>query len=748
MKNRKTLILSVLLCIGCSLHAVAQTDFTKFVDPYIGSGGHGHVFVGACVPFSSLQVGPNNIFQGWDWCSGYHYSDLVITGFSHTHLSGTGCADLGDVALMPYTGNLRTTIATPGKVDGTTSSTFKHENEQVAPGYYAVKMDNGVQVELSSTARVGIHHYTFPAGGERRVLIDLFNGVGNTTFESYIKKTDDRTIEGYRFVHGWAPTHKIFFCARFNQPIKELRTFKNDTESGTDELKDKGVKGVATFGDVNDVMVKVAISSVSCDNARLNMDTEMPNWDFAAVRQAARSLWNKELAAFQVQGNAHDTKIFYTSLYHAFIAPTLYCDVNGDFRGVDDVVYTGNKYQNYTTFSTWDTYRTLHPLFTMIQKDKVNDFIRSFLNIYEQNGYLPIWTLYAGETNCMPGYSSVPVIADAYLKGIRGYDTRKALQYMISTANNDRLPAVSLLKQYGYIPADKHNEATSISLEYAADDRGIALMAKEMGKTEDYKHFLERSNVFEKYFDKSILKVHPKKADGSWYTPYDPFYAGHKNRGADFTEGNGWEYTFMVPQDPEKLIALHGGDAAFCRNLDSLFTVTGSLGEDAPPDVSGMIGMYAHGNEPNHHIPYLYVYAGQQWKTAAMVHRIQKEMYRDQPDGLSGNEDCGQMSAWYVLSAMGLYQVNPSNGIFVFGTPLFTRIDMKLPANKKFTVVAKNVNDKNIYIQSAKLNGKPYKKSFVTYNQIMQGGTLEFVMSAKPNKAFGTARTSRPVSAR
>jgi predicted alpha-1,2-mannosidase len=749
MKNKMLLFMAALLLSSLSIHANSQEDFTQFVDPHIGSGGHGHVFVGACVPFSSLQLGPNNMYQGWDWCSGYHYSDLVITGFSHTHLSGTGCSDMGDIILMPYSGNVRTVMARPDHVDGTASSTFSHSNEKVAPGYYSVKLDNGVNVELSSTARVGIHHYTYTTSGEHRLLIDLENGIGNSAFESYIKKIDDHTIEGYRFVHGWAPTHKVFFYARFNQPIKELLTFKTDTQVGKDELKDVGVKGVATFGsDINDVMAKVAISSVSCENAKMNMNAEMPGWDFASVRRAAHDQWNKELSAFQVQGEKREKTIFYTALFHAFISPTLYCDVNGDFLGIDGKIHTGNKFKNYTTFSTWDTYRTLHPMYTLIQKNRVNDFINSFLSIYDQNGYLPIWPLYSGETNCMPGYSSVPILADAYLKGIRGYDTKKALNYMISTANNDRLPAIKLLKQYGYIPCDKHGEATSISLEYAADDRGIALMAKQMGRIADYKHFLQRSNVYQKYFDKSILKVHPKKSDGSWFMPYDPFYAGHTNSGADFTEGNGWEYTFMVPQDPEGLIALHGGDQAFCNNLDSLFVVTGEIGKDAPPDVSGLIGMYAHGNEPNHHIPYLYVYAGAQWKTAAMVRRIEKEMYRDEPDGLSGNEDCGQMSAWYVMSSMGLYQVNPSNGVYVFGSPLFSSITMNLSSGKKFTVNTKNNSDKNIYIQSAKLNGKPYKNSFITYNQIMRGGTLEFVMGPQPNKTFGSAKSCRPVSAR
>lgn len=747
MEIKKVFFVAGLMLGALAQGAYAQTDYTKYVDPHIGSGGHGHVFVGANVPFGAMQLGPNNIYSGWDWCSGYHYSDNVITGFSHNHLSGTGCSDLGDVAFMPYQGDERTAIATREKIEGTASSTFSHANETVCPGYYAVKMDNGVGVELTTTERVGMHHYTYNGTGAKRLLIDLVNGIGNTTYESFITKVDNYTVEGYRFVNGWAPKHKVFFYAKFNKPLQSLKTYLNDTPVGTDELQGRGVKGLITFADdAKDVLVKVAISSVSMKNAKMNMDAEMPGWDFQAVHAAAVKKWNKELSAFDIEAGERDKKIFYTALYHAYIDPNLYCDVNGDYRGIDDKVYTGNKFKNYTVFSTWDTYRQLHPMYTLIEKEKTNDFINSFLSIYDQNGYLPIWTLYSGETNCMPGYSSVPIIADAYLKGIRGYDATKALDYMISTATNDRLQGVKLLKEYGYIPADKQREATSISLEYAADDRGIALMAKALGREADYAKFMERSNVFKKYWDKSMLKVHPKMADGSWFAPYDPFFAGHANGVGDFTEGNGWQYTFMVPQDPDALIALHGGDKPFVANLDSLFTVTGSLGEGAPPDVSGLIGMYAHGNEPNHHIPYMYAYAGEQWKTAEKVRYIQKTQYSDQPDGLCGNEDCGQMSAWHIMSAVGFYQVNPSNGVFVFGSPSFSRATINMENGKKFTVIARGNSDKNIYIQSAKLNGKTYKNSFITYDQIMKGGTLEFVMGDKPNKSFGAAKKNRPVS--
>lgn len=729
--------------------AVAK-DYTAYVDPYIGSGGHGHVFVGANVPFGFTQLGPMNIFKGWDWCSGYHYSDSIVVGFSHNHLSGTGCSDLGDVSFMPYTGIVRTSQGTQDNIKGAASSYYKHENETVSPGYYAVKLDNGVNVELTTTERVGFHHYTYTGQNTPRLLIDLKTGIDREVYESYIKRIDDKTIEGYRFVHGWAPFRKVFFYAVFDQPIESLQVFADNTPMGNDELQCRAAKGVVTFADnARDVKIKVAISSVSCTNAKMNMEKELPGWDFNATHNSAVEKWNRQLGIIDTQGGSETEKrIFYTALYHMFIAPTLYCDVNGDFRGMDDKIYRNNKFTNYTTFSLWDTYRTLQPLMTVLKPNMVSDEINSMLSIYDQNGKLPIWPLYSGETNCMPGYSSVPVIADAYLKGIKGFEPERALRYMISTATNPKQNGVSEFMKYGYIPADLKREATSINLEYAADDWGLALMAKKLGKQDVYNTFIKRGQSYQTLFDKSILKIHPKMADGSWYEPYNPFLANHRDGVGDFTEGNGWEYTFMVPQDPEGLIAAHGGDKAFIKNLDELFTAQGDLGEGAPPDVDGMVGQYAQGNEPNHHIPYLYVYAGAQYKTAARVRQLIKQFYKDDIDGYAGNEDCGQMSAWLVSSALGFFQVNPSNGVYVFGSPLFRKASVTLAGGKLFTVIAKNNSDKNVYIKNVKLNGKPYKKSYITYADIMRGGTLEFTMGSKPNKGFGAAVQDRPVSAR
>ena len=748
----KSLFLGLALCTtyavsSCdSQEEVSGMDYVSYVDPYIGSAGHGHVFIGANVPFGALQLGPSNIHKGWDWCSAYHYLDSIVIGFSHTHLSGTGCTDLGDILFMPYSGKVRTARGEQDNIEGAASSYYSHDNEKVTPGYYSLLMDNGVNVELTATERVGMHHYTYPAGDANRLLINLQEGNGDESYDTYVKKVDDYQVEGYRFSRGWSH-HKVFFVMKSNQKIESLAVFDGDTEAGENELQGQKVKGVVTFeGAPKDVLLKVSISSVSCDNARMNMDDELPHWDFDQVHQQAVDKWNKELAVVDIETTDEDAKkIFYTSMYHAFIAPTRYCDVNGDFRGHDDQIYQNNSWENYSTFSLWDTYRTLNPLFTILKPSMVGDFINSYMSIYDQQGKLPIWPLVGGETECMPGYSAVPVIADAYLKGIQGFDAERAYQTMVSSATYEKQKGVPFVLDKGYIPCDKLGEGTSVAMEYAADDWGIAQMAKKMGKMDDYQKFLKRGKAYEYYFDKDINYIRPKMNDGSWRTPYNPFKAKHGGAG-DFTEGNGWQYTFFVPQHPEGLIALMGGDDAFVAKLDSFFVAEGDLGPEASSDITGLIGQYAHGNEPSHHIAYMYAYAGEQWKTAEKVRYIQHEFYTDQPDGIIGNEDCGQMSAWHIISALGFYQVNPSNGIFVFGSPLYDKARINLESGKTFEVITENNNAENIYIKSVKLNGKPYTKSYITYEDIMKGGTLQFVMDAVPNKEFGSAVQNRPTT--
>ena len=514
-----------------------QPDYTAYVNPYIGSGGHGHVFVGANVPFGMVQVGPQNIFKGWDWCSGYHYSDSVLIGFSHTHLSGTGCADLGDILLMPYVGKIRTERGTQDDIEGSCSIHYTHRQETVSPGYYGIQMSNGIHAELTASERTAMHHYSFPAGEEKHILLNLMEGNDSRAFATYAKKTDDYTIEGYRFAHGWSPTRKVFFVLKTNQPIDSVLVYNNDTYAGKNEIEtgtatgsgekfaETGAKCVITLkGDGDDVLLKVALSSVSCRNAQLNMDTEMEGWDFDQVHRQAVEKWNKQLSQIKIETtDSRDKEVFYTSMYHTCMAPQLYCDVNGEFRGHDDKIYEGN-WTNYSCFSLWDTYRTLNPLFTVIKPDMVDDFVNSFLSIYDQQGKLPIWPLNGGETECMPGYSAVPIIADAYLKGFDGFDADRALKDMISSATYAKQKGVSLLLEKGFIPCDEVGEATSVALEYAADDHGIALMARKMGKEDDYQTFIKRGQAYATYFDKSIGFIRPKMADGSWRSPYSPFH--------------------------------------------------------------------------------------------------------------------------------------------------------------------------------------------------------------------------------
>lgn len=670
---------------------VAQRDYSKsegllqYVDPYIGSGYHGHVFVGTSVPYGMVQLGPSNIHKGWDWCSGYHYSDSILIGFSHTHLSGTGCTDLGDILIMPLN-EIRTPRGNQDDIRDGYASRYSHDNEIARPEYYSLLLDRyNIRAELAATDRVGFHRYTYPEGKPASILIDLREGNGSNAYDSYIRKIDDYTVEGYRYVRGWSPSRKVYFVLKSDKKIEQFTAYDDNTPKPWDQLKVASVKSVLTFGNVKQVKIKVAISSVSCANAAMNLQEELSHWDFDKTVKMSAGRWNKELARMTVETDDEASKrTFYTAHYHTMIAPTLYCDVNGEYRGMNDMIYTDPKKVNYTTLSLWDTYRALHPLMTIIQPEMVDNVVNSMLSIYRQQDKLPIWPLMSGETNQMPGYSSVPVIADAYLKGFTGFDAEEALQAMKATATYEKQKGVPYVIEKGYIPADKIHEATSIAMEYAVDDWGIAAMARKMGKTGDAATYAKRAHYYKNYFDSSIHFIRPKLEDGSWRTPYDPARSIHTV--GDFCEGNGWQYTFFAPQDPYGLIELFGGDKPFVAKLDDFFTNNDSMGEGASSDITGLIGQYAHGNEPSHHVAYLYAYAGEQWKTAEKVRFIMDEFYTDRPDGIIGNEDCGQMSAWYLLSSMGLYQVNPSDGVFVFGSPCFKKVEMKVRGGKTFTV--------------------------------------------------------------
>lgn len=732
--------------LGASLHA-AGSDPVDYVDPYIGTGGHGHTFLAPIVPFGAIQPGPNNFHQGWDWCSGYHYSDLVIRGFSHLHLSGTGCADLGDVMMMPYTGPVKTYSGTKDDPDSGYASRYRHENQTARPYYYAVTLDDyDTKVELAATERVALHRYQFPKDETGRVLIDLQAGNGDGARETFLQRIDDTTFGGYRFSGGWASDQRVFFAVKLQDKPADFRLYTDDDPLEGDSGKSNMIKGVISFAaSSRPVMLKVAISPVSIENAAANIAAEMPHWNFQRVVDASKQKWNAELGKIKIESPSESTKrVFYTACYHTMISPVLFNDHDRQYRGTDKKVYADAAFDNYSIFSLWDTYRAQHPLLTITQPDRVSDMVESMLAIYEQQGILPVWHLMGNETWTMVGYHAVPVIVDAYLKGF-DMNAERAYAAVKSTAMNDR-EGVNYLKERGYIPGDKVGESVAKALEYAIDDATIALMAQKLGKTDDYAYFKKRSEAYKEYFDKETNFMRGRMDDGSWRTPFDPIASQHRRN--DYCEGNAWQYTWLVPQDPEGLIALFGSEEAFLEKLDRLFAMSSDLGHEASPDISGMIGQYAHGNEPGHHIAYLYAFAGRQWKTAEKVRQIMSTMYNDTPDGLCGNEDCGQMSAWYVLSAMGFYPVHPANGIYVLGSPAVSEAKIHLPGGKTFTLEAAGNSPENVYIQSATWNGKPYTKGWITHDMITTGGKLTLKMTNKPNKTFAQNPADRPKSTR
>ena len=718
-----------------------ESDYTAFVDPFIGSGYHGHVFVGASTPFGAVQLGPNNPTQGWDWCSGYHYSDSLLIGFAHTQLSGTGIGDLGDILFMPLSGDYTPTFGEKDSYDW--QAKYTHNDETALPGYYAIDIKRyQVKAELTATDRVGFHKYNYQKAGNSKILVDLQYGTGwDAILQGKLEQAGKNSVSGFRFSKGWAKDQRIFFYTEFSKPILHFDIVRKNAETGT-------LTALIEFEGNGELMAKTAISPVSVEGAQNNMRAEINEelglWNFDGVRERAKAQWNAELSKLKIETDDLARKrTFYTALYHTMIAPGLFNDANGDYRGTDKEVYQHPGFDNYTVFSLWDTYRAAHPLFTLTQPERVNDFVNSLLAAYDQQGKLPVWHLHGNETNTMVGYHSVPVIADAYLKGFRGFDAERAFEAMKTSALLDER-GLDMVKAQGYISADKTVESVAMGLEYAIDDWCIAAMAQALGKTDDYKLFSERAQYYKNYFDTRIKFMRGKLSDGSWRTPFNPISSQHRED--DFCEGNSWQYTWLVPQDPEGLIQLHGGDEAFITKLDSLFTIPSDQIEGASSDISGLIGQYAHGNEPSHHTTYLYSYAGAQWKTAEKVREICTTMYTDQNDGLCGNEDCGQMSAWYVLSSMGIYPVNPANGAYVFGSPLFDEAEIELQEGKKFTIVAENNSDENLYIQSVTLNGKAYTKSYITHKQIMAGGELVFTMGNTPNKEFGSSVEDRPKS--
>lgn len=728
-----------------SLISKAQ-QLTSFVDPMTGSGGHGHVFIGASVPFGAVQAGPNNFFKGWDWCSGYHYSDSIIIGFAQTHLSGTGIGDLGDVLIMPYTGAVKTGKGSPENVSSGYGSHFSHANETVKPGYYKVKLDNNVTVELTASERVAYHRYQFPANSNAHIIIDLKEGISDEATNTYIEQVDATTFKGYRFSKGWANDQRLFFAIKISKPVNDFKIYDDSVSLNSKIGKGKAIKGLISFKNYSGIIdLKVGISPVSADNALENVSAEIPGWNFDAMAKLADEKWNKELSKFRIETtNENDKKIFYTALYHTLINPSLYNDHNGDYLGADKKVYKAASFNNYTVFSLWDSYRGLQPLYTIFQSDKVGDMIQSMLVIYQQQGKLPVWHLQGCETNTMPGISSAQVVAEAYLKGIKGFDEKLAFEAVKnSMMRNER--GLKYDKDFRFIPSDSVQESVAKALEYCVSNASIALMEKKAGNVADYDYFNKRINNYKLYFDSSTKFFRGKKADGKWNEVFDPIRSSHPYIN-DLAEGNHWQYLWLVPGDVEGLIQLLGGNEGFIKKLDSLFILQSPPDPNAPPDISGMIGEYAHGNEPCHHIMYLYAYAGEQWKCAEKTRYALQDMYTIKPDGIIGNDDCGQMSAWYVLSSVGLYPVFPANGAFVFGSPLFNKVSISLPGNKTFVMEAANNSAENMYIQKAELNGKPYEKTYIMYNDIIKGGVLKFIMGNMPNKQYGADENNRPKS--
>lgn len=675
--------------------------------------------MGANVPFGLVQLGPTEPTRGWDWCSGYYYDDDELIGFGHMHLSGTGIGCLGDVAFLPV------------KDFKQTSTRFKHEAEKVHPGYYSVQLtDPNVLVELTATERCGFHRYTFKNGAKAQLALDLSQCIGWDKLNDCLLTQESATrLTGFRRSNGWAADRRIYFSIDFSQPVTVHRL----------DSMERVVVSVAD--NTKPLLVKVALSPVSIDKAKLNMQAELAGWDFDAAVKSADEAWNRELARIEIQTNDRTKKrVFYTAMYHLMTSCSKFNDVDREYRGADGKVHKAD-FTNYTTLSLWDTYRAAHPLMTVAFPEMQRDFAQTFLNIYKQQGRLPVWHLMGSETDCMVGNPGAIVLADLTMKGFVE-DKELALEALKATQMKD-IRSLGLLKKHGYIPwnLEPENETVAKALEYCAADDGVAKVAKLLGKKDDYEYFFNRSRSYKKYYDPETRFLRAVDTDGKFRLPFNPFFAEHRTN--DYTEGNAWQYTFLVPHDVKGLIKLFGSDKAFMSKLDSLFFVEGWAGDNASPDMSGMTGQYAHGNEPSHHVIYMYNYAGRPDKAAPLLRKMLNEMYLDQPDGLSGNEDVGQMSAWYILSSVGLYQVDPVGGRFVIGSPLFDKATVNVGGGKTFTVVAKNNSDKNIYVQSARLNGKTLKNSYVDFNDIRHGGTLELVMGPKPSK-WATAAAYRP----
>ena len=740
MKHKIHYCLLLVLALSLSTNILAKRAPADFVNPLIGTGFHGHTYPGATVPFGAVQLSPDTRRGNWDACSGYHYDDSTMMGFSHTHLSGTGCIDLGDVLFRPTTQrvDIQSDYICPPAI-------FSHQDEKVSAGYYSVLLKNeNIKAELTSTMHVGMHRYTFPKDKPATIVIDLAHLLDNEKiYESSLQITEKNELVGMRKTGGWTDNQYVFFVVQFSKPFRKVQFLKDKTlVSAETKLTGTKLKSILNFDttDGRPVVAKVGISIVSIENARKNLEQEVKDFDFDEVHKNAVKNWNNALSGFTVKSSDKDDLVnFYTALYHSMVVPNTINDVNGEYRRHSmkiDRVPSGRT--EYSTFSIWDTFRAWNPLMTLIDNKLVNDMINSYLNTYDDSGELPIWPLSAGETGTMIGYHSVSVIADAYMKGIRGFDAEKALKAMIASSEKNKKGADYYIK-YGFIPSNIKKESVSCLLEFAYDDWCIARMAKAMNKEDVYNTYMKRSQNYINVFDGSTKFFRGKRMDGNWEQPFDPYVVSR-----DFTEATAWQYRYFVPHDVYGMTQQFGGKDEFLAALDSLFTANSEL-QGELQDITGMMGQYAHGNEPSHHIAYLYNYAGQPWKTQELTRKILSEMYNSTPQGIIGNEDCGQMSAWYIFSSLGFYPVCPGSNEFVFTSPLFEKSVIKLASGKKLTILANNPKN-NIYIDEITLNGKEIKENFISYEQIMAGGVLKFTLTSKPNLSRGTGSESSPYS--
>ena len=704
-------------------------DLISYVNPFIGTGGHGHTYPGATMPFGMMQLSPDTRLEGWDGCSGYHFTDDYIYGFSHTHLSGTGVSDYGDILLMP-TNKIEFNNGANGKKGY--KAHFSHENEIAEPGYYKVQLDStNIKVELTVSKRSGVHKYTFPTRENQVVILDLLHR--DKVLDAKINKLSNTEIVGYRFSDAWAKDQRLYFALETSHPFSDI--LQSPPKTG---LKG-GLKSALTFINPKNepIIIKIGISAVDIKGAKRNLKEEIGTQSFEQVKKNAQNLWEQQLNKIKVESNNLDYKTnFYTSLYHTMLAPNLYQDIDGRYRGMDLKIHNSKGFDYYTVFSLWDTYRAAHPLYTIIEQEKTNDFINTFLAKYDEGGIMPIWDLAGNYTGCMIGYHAVPVIADAYLKGIKNYNVEKAFKAMKHSANQDKLGLKSYKKK-GFIPVEKESESVSKTLEYAYDDWTIAKMADALNKPEAAKTFYKRAQFYKNIFDPSTQFMRGRFRN-TWFSPFDPYEVNF-----NYTEANSWQYSFYVPQDITGFTNLLGGKKQLEQKLDHLFTAKNKTSGAHQVDITGLIGQYAHGNEPSHHMAYLYNFVNKPYKTQEKIHQILTTLYKNQPDGISGNEDCGQMSAWYVFSSLGFYPVTPGSNQYIIGSPLLDKATFNLENGKTFKIIAHNLSDTNIYIESAKLNNKALKSSFINHQDIINGGILEFTMTNKPSK-WATLDTEIP----